>query len=248
MSLDKLLEDAVKNPIQRLVFMQKLVKSKVLVIGKTTIQKDAQGQETSTVSLMSIRNSKGEKAAPFFTSEEKLMEFLKTFTTRTPPVMQTDCIDFFRLSAHNNANVVLNPNCEYSTEYSAKEIQALVGGTPFVTNGLEINKDDKGSITYPKKYPQELTDSLSEFFAAKENVNNAYVYEIKYSKNVPHILLVIDFDGDRTELFTEIAKVAEKFLKSEKDNIDIVSSDESLCEEIKIERTPFYSKRNIKMN
>ena len=99
MSLDKLLEDAVKNPIQRLVFMQKLVKSKVLVIGKTTIQKDAQGQETSTVSLMSIRNSKGEKAAPFFTSEEKLMEFLKTFTTRTPPVMQTDCIDFFRLSA-----------------------------------------------------------------------------------------------------------------------------------------------------
>lgn len=248
MSLDKLLEDAVKNPIQRLVFMQKLVKSKVLVIGKTTIQKDAQGQETSTVSLMSIRNSKGEKAAPFFTSEEKLMEFLKTFTTRTPPVMQTDCIDFFRLSAHNNANVVLNPNCEYSTEYSAKEIQALVGGTPFVTNGLEINKDDKGSITYPKKYPQELTDSLSEFFAAKENVKNAYVYDIIYPNKAPHILLVIDFDGDRVELFTEIAQAGEKFIKGNINSIDLVSADEDIFKEIKIDKIPFYTKNNIIMN
>ena len=131
MKLDEYVEIATKNTKQRLSFMLKLVKSKVITIGYIEKKLNPNGYEIEEIKLMNVLNSKKQPAVPFFTSDKKLIEFAEKFTKRKAPTLEIVCMDFFKLVDEHNSNVVLNPNCTYSIEFSASEVNDIVTGKKF---------------------------------------------------------------------------------------------------------------------
>lgn len=90
--------------------------------------------------------------------------------------------------------------------------------------------------------PETIPAALTGFFSAEENVYKAYLlWAQKINELAPHLFLIVDFDGDKEELFPKIAEAIKPFVGAG-DKIEMAKADMKLLSTAeKIDR-PFYKK------
>lgn len=229
MSLDKMLEEAARVPEKRHDFEIELVTSNIYVIGK----------KNPEYNLFTIKNKDGSTVVPFFTSIAKLEYFGSQMAKGNVPYIEMPCLDFFAMVRDSNA--YLNPNTEVGKLFTSEEMKK------FLNSGLRSKNDDfrKGvpfMAGQPKVYPHELVEALKKAFEKMSRVNKAYLFQVAYGTIKPHIMLVIDFEGEKGLLFDDIGNVAKNYISSD-DLLDAIPATDNLAIDLIKKAEPFYVKK-----
>lgn len=239
-NIDKLLADAIKNPAARPAFLKTLMKSKVFVIGKPA-EEEADGSGNRNVNLMSVTNQEGVKCVPFFTSLARMELFTaKIKKTDQLPSMEMECPAFFRAVMRTGA--ILNPNSENSKFFSAAELQNLMGGGVVRSGKLQMQPGTEVKVTQPQKLPRVLVESLTRSFEARQDVNAAYFFLISYEKVPQHLMLAVDYSGERDPLFQAIGGILKPFLAATRSTVDVMDANDEFCQQFIGKSIPFYDK------
>lgn len=238
-NLETMLEEAVKNPDARGPFMNELIKSNVFVIGVEQDAKDSEGKDTKTINLVTVNNKDGYKCVPFFTSIARLEMFASKLAQGTPPHIEVKCFDF--LKSVRETGAVLNPNSEFSKFFSPRELQTMFQNV-VAEEQTTLHQGDEVRIGIPKVFPQELATKVCEVFEEKGNVSKAFLFQISYGRVTPHRLIVVEFEGEKEELFKAIGQAVQPMLTGPGDRVDILPSTEEFVQQFLDKGTPFYDK------
>lgn len=120
MNLDELLKAAIKDPAQRSVFLQTLIKSDVYVICKNPVKQERGRAEGGIqLELVTTQNPDGDMFIPFFTSYRALQPVCKALVD----CYKINCLRLFDLI--QSVSAVLNPN-SYGKEFSSQEIKSIL--------------------------------------------------------------------------------------------------------------------------
>ncbi|HOL10790.1 MAG TPA: enhanced serine sensitivity protein SseB C-terminal domain-containing protein [Bacillota bacterium] len=113
------------------------------------------------------------------------------------------------------------------------------------TSEIVIEKDTQILLGQPAEYPQEMVNALSVFFREeKPEVESAYLFLAhKEGDEKPNLLLIIDFKGEQSSVFPQIAAVANRYL-AEDEYIDLVAFDCDFGRDATKDATPFYRRDN----
>ena len=230
MNLDKMLEEAAKVPAKRHDFEVELATSNIYVIGK-------KGPQYSFFSMKHKEN--GTTVVPFFTSIAKLEYFGNKMAKGDVPCIEMPCLEFFEMIKEDNA--FLNPDSEISQIFTSAEIKR------FLESGLRSkNADFKEGVPFmvgqPRNYPADLVDALKKAFKNMNRVNKAYLFEVAYGTVKPHIMLVIDFDGNKDIVFDDIANIAKDYIAAD-DLLDAIPATDNLAKSVIKNAEPFYIKK-----
>jgi len=102
------------------------------------------------------------------------------------------------------------------------------------SGGLKLSK--------PNYIPEPVLAALSGFFNASDNVYRAWLLLSQGKEEIaPHLLLLIDFDGDREAFFTKIAKSVRPFFRKG-DRFEMMKADFKLIQAAEKLSHPFYQK------
>lgn len=102
------------------------------------------------------------------------------------------------------------------------------------SGGLKLSK--------PNYIPEPVLAALIGFFNASENVYRAWLLLSQGKEEIaPHLLLLVDFDGDREAFFTKIAKSVRPFFRKG-DRFEMMKADFKLIQAAEKLSHPFYQK------
>lgn len=241
MSLEEILEQAVKVPEKRVDFINMLINSEIYVIGTRVERKDEAAQELPALNMLSIKG-KEKNVVPFFTSQEALNRFASQLAQGNPPFAKVKCLDFFKLASANKSAAVLNLNSQYSKEFPAEEIQMildnLMQGMAVPSDGVEGNV----IIAAPKNYPEDVVKALSKFCGTRLDIVRAYVFDMIYPKQPPKLLFVVDSEFNRPSLLEKFQDKLAELMPGKEDEYEIMSAKEPFCQGFVRGQKPFYSK------
>ena len=97
-------------------------------------------------------------------------------------------------------------------------------------------------LSKPASVPEAIPAVLSGFFAGTGKVYKAYLlWAQKNAEIVPHLFLVVDFDGKPEELFPKIGEVLRPYF-GKGDKIEMAKADLKLLEAAEKVTKPFYKK------
>ncbi|MEG0614380.1 MAG: enhanced serine sensitivity protein SseB C-terminal domain-containing protein [Oscillospiraceae bacterium] len=240
MNLDFLLEEAVKHPEKRPDFEKTLIRSNIFVIGKKQVTKTADGADELAFNLFTINHDDGNKLVPFFTSVARLELFGSKIAEGDVPYFEMNCMDFF--ASIKGRFATLNPNCKYQKQFTDGDIQEILDGK-YSTVEERIYQEGKAYIVgTPKDFPEGLASALADFFKKSKIVHKAYMLLITYQEGEPRNLLVVDFDGEKGGLLTDISNVSQEFMKPS-ETMNVIAYDTSFAQKITAGVTPFYTRK-----
>lgn len=128
-------------------------------------------------------------------------------------------------------NLILNENMINIIESVAKGKQNVN------VQKITVEKDTKVKIGTPKVMPTEMIEAVSKCLEKHSEVKAAYL-RLMLKDNEESWLLVIDFDGDKSALFGDIAKSALAYSKGK--NIDFIKFDSTFGRNAAADTEPFY--------
>jgi len=196
-------------------------------------------EKDTTVQFVTFENGQ----IPIFTSTNRIYD--KGVIKEQVPFISMKGQDLFGFT--KGATFILNPYSDYGKELIPQEIESLLNGSIFEkTNEMEITEDTEVLIGQPSKYPTELVSALKNLFKEKKTVKAAYLATVKMDKSeeLPHLMIAIDIDGDRTTITYEAGPLAEKYLKNEiVDFIQIDNKGGGISDYFLNETKPFYKRK-----
>ena len=92
----------------------------------------------------------------------------------------------------------------------------------------------------PKEYPSEMIESIKKYMKKEKSIRKAYL-RLMIKDNIQSYLIIVDFDGNKDNIFREIANVAVNH--SDGMFVDIV--DVNGCEDTIKSIEPFYKKKRF---
>ena len=205
MNLDELLKAAIKDPSQRSIFLQTLIKSDVYVICKNPVRQERGRAEGGIqLELITTQNPNGDIFIPFFTSYRALQQFAKRYVD----CYKINCLRLFDLI--QSVSAVLNPN-SYGKEFSSQEIKSIL----MIARNLKIKAisyNEADTITYrPAEYSVgHITKAATKFLSKQPNVDRAYIMEMIKGCEKPQLLIVLDMMGSTRKLFVPLSKYLSK--------------------------------------
>ncbi|HQQ89545.1 MAG TPA: enhanced serine sensitivity protein SseB C-terminal domain-containing protein [Oscillospiraceae bacterium] len=102
------------------------------------------------------------------------------------------------------------------------------------SGGLKLSK--------PNYIPEPVLAALSGFFSASDDVYRAWLLLSQGKEEIaPHLLLLVDFDGDKEAFFTKIAKAVRPFFRKG-DRFEMMKADFKLIQAAEKLSHPFYQK------
>ncbi|MBQ7874202.1 MAG: enhanced serine sensitivity protein SseB [Oscillospiraceae bacterium] len=181
----------------------------------------------NTFPLLEVKE-KG-KMLPAFASYEAFEKSpLPKDRARVMPFAEIDKI--VKSSGGRIAGIIINP-------HGKSMIFQHNGANP---GGNSNGKDVK--LMKPASVPESIAAALHGFFTAAGNVYSAYIlWAQKEGDLVPHLFLVIDFDGTREEFFPKAAEAIRPSLKAG-DNVEMAKADFKLLTAAEKLVKPFYKK------
>lgn len=191
----------------------------------------------ATISFKMLTNSLGESFFIAFTDWEELAKWsmekeqtlISTYEDLKSMVLKdTKDAKGFVINPYGQ-NIIITP--ELMQYFSQRKSEIL------------IEKDTKVLLGQPANYPQEMVNALSKFFKKHKEVENAYLFLAhKEGDEKPNLLFVIDFTGDKTTLFPQIAAVAQDYLGKD-EYIELVPMNTEFGKDATKGATPFYKKK-----
>jgi hypothetical protein len=199
--LERALVKAAKNPEAAPDFYRLLLESDLLVMGTAEGRESA--TETFTVTPGSrfnlVRGMKnGEPFLPVFSSLLRMQEYIKQ-ESKFLSIKGRALLELTR-----GAAVILNPASEYGKELSAQEVTKLLDPNTAHT---------QRTITGEAEYPVALVETLTGVFAARPDVEAAWMIQVSFSgQEAPQPVVGIETAGDWPSLAQAIAEAAQRFV------------------------------------
>ncbi len=210
---------------------------------------DAEGKvvlkEKTTINFNIIENTANQKFFMAFTDWEELSKWHKSENQQTL-IMTFDDYAAMVLDENGNSDgFVINPfggNIIFSKDMIKdlkleKDRRENGGVVPQV-----ISKDTSVKIGEPSIYPYEMVKAISGYLKQNKNVQAAYL-KLMLKEGEESYLVIVDFTGDRRQLFDGIAKVAIPHLKNM--FIDMVPFDSDFGKNAANNTQPFYKRKTL---
>jgi hypothetical protein len=236
--LERALVSAVKNPASAPDFYRLLLDSDLLVMGTVEGQEDATEQFSigpgGKVNLVTgVKN--GSTFLPVFSSLLRMQEYVKQ-ETKYLRVNGRALLDLTR-----GAPVILNPASEYGKELSPQEVAQLLD--PPAARGQPL------TIMGEAEYPMRLVETLQDVFAARSDIEAAWMIQVKFAdRDEPHPLVGVEFDsgmgGDWPSLMQAVEAAADRSIPGTVFDLQRIerSRPNSLTDAL-LQVPPFYQRR-----
>lgn len=203
--LEKIYDEAIKDPAKRVEFYNTILEEKVCAlvpIDSADDIKDGKYVKDNKVSLVTLKNENGVEFFPIFTSVE---EIRRSFPDFNVGYVEGPGRWFFNLV--RGKNVILNPYSKTPKPFVPQEIEDMITGKFLKVNKYKINTDKQVLIGAPKVYPEKLVEALSKYFEGKEDVRSAFIVEYTNGETKPHSLVIVDTTGEMEPLVREASQV-----------------------------------------
>ncbi len=142
-------------------------------------------------------------------------------------------------------DVLLNPGASYGKEFNVKEIESILNGSIYYSNGYEVKEDTEVMIGQPANPPDELLKELGMLFSKIKGVKtayNAHFYNPQLDE-MPHTLIAVEMNGEWEELISRAGKIADS-VKIPDPPVDFIQlNGKSSLEGYFKETKPFYKKK-----
>lgn len=132
---------------------------------------------------------------------------------------------------------VINP---FSDNFVLSKNQLMSQSQPVKCESYIVEESTRVSLGIPKKYPKKMIKELKKYLSKQQNIKKAYFMLMEKNEKFSY-LLVIDFIGDKDEVFNGIANVAIPYSNGYYINMIPYNSDFGVST-VK-EKSPFYERK-----
>lgn len=198
--------------------------------------------EGSKISFNLITNADNKKFFMAFSDHEELRKWKNEPNQQTAILTFDDYAGFILKEDSNADGYVINP-FGANIIFTKEQVKSLKEQKDIIEKGAvkhKINKDEPVKIGQPRVMPKELIDALAERMRKMKNISSAY-FTMMQQGDIQSFLVVVDFEGDREEVFNSLAEVARPYLEGM--FISFVEMNSELGANAVREITPFYKKR-----
>lgn len=199
-------------------------------------------QKNTTMQMPMISNTGGKHFYPVFTDHNELAKWKQMEKSNTLILTFDDYAAM--LEKHEAAEgIVINP---FSDNFvlNRKLMAHLKTQKDLRTGGVsrhKVSKDTKVMLGEPKEYPTEMVEAMCGQMEKMPEVKRAWL-RLMVKENVQSFLVVVDFTGNREEVFGKIAAAARARLKDR--YLDMVSYEDGFGKKAVENVTPFYPARH----
>ena len=160
-------------------------------------------------------------------------------------LMNFDSYASLILKDENIAGFVINPFGE-NLALNRKMVQHLKTRKEILLKGHAqhvVQKDTPVKLRKPDPYPTEMAEAMAEHMKKDKVIQSAFLMEMQ-REGMDSYLCVVDFQGDKDQVFEGIAGAAKPFLKGK--YLDLVALDSSFGKKATEKAEPFYEKKKKK--
>lgn len=201
-------------------------------------------KEKSMMQFPLITNSEDKSFYPFFTDWNEFRRFDKE-QKFSGNIVTFEDIKYFIDKADGisinpyGANITL-------TKDMCNVIESVAKGSPQNTVIKEhaAEKDTKVMLGEPAEYPQKMVDEICKYLKTNKNVNAAYL-RLMVKDNEQSYLIVVDFSGDKNEVFSGAANAGVPFSNGK--YLDFVPLSSSFGKGAVENVEPFYKKKKFRI-
>lgn len=193
-----------------------------------------EGKDIAKETLRTLENEQGKRFIPAFFSKDSI---LGEFKQSELQIISYLCLKYYVIDAPELfSGIVLNPfeqNFVFDDGFIELADSAIMGMS------IKSNKNEgKVIITKPQSWNLKMINDLYKIFDGALDVNRAWMFNSKEeSGEAPHITVMVDFDGEKVDLFPSLAEVMGKYLDVG-DSFELIKKekdyDASQLEEVKI--------------
>ena len=171
-------------------------------------------QKNTTMQMPMLSSAGGKHFYPVFTDHNELAKWKKMEKPNTLILTFDDYAAFLEKNEQAEG-IVINP---FSDNFvlNRKLMAHLKAQKDLRTKGVsrnKITKDTKVMVGEPKEYPTEMVEALQAHMKGVPAIERAWL-RLMIKDNVQSFLVVVDFAGNREEIFGQIAAVARPYLKN----------------------------------
>lgn len=171
-------------------------------------------QKNTTMQMPMLSSAGGKHFYPVFTDHTELAKWKKMEKPNTLILTFDDYAAFLEKNEQAEG-IVINP---FSDNFvlNRKLMAHLKTQKDLRTKGVsrnKITKDTKVMVGEPKEYPAEMAEALQAHMRGVPAIERAWL-RLMIKDNVQSFLVVVDFAGNREEIFGQIAAVARPYLKN----------------------------------
>lgn len=207
---------------------------KVKENGESVFEKD------SKINFNMLSTNDNKVYFPAFTDWEELGKW------GTPEKMETLILnfdDYVRMVLENEETegLVINPfgnSYIFSREW-LKELKAMKEERLQIKK-VKFEKNTKVLLSEPEVYPTEMLEAIKDCCKNLKSIKNIWLLLMLREKEKSW-LLVVDFDGNKDEIFSKIAEVSRNHLENDM-YLDMISYDDEFSKNAVKNRKPFYTK------
>lgn len=201
-------------------------------------------KEKSIMQFPCIRNTENKNFYPLFTDWNEFRRFDREQKFSGNIVTFND-IKFFIDQADG---IVINP---YGANIILKKemiptIESIGKGLPQdkVMREQVAEKDTKVMLGEPAEYPKEMIDAICNYLKTNKKVTAAYL-RLMVKDNVQSYLIVVDFTGDKNEVFSGIADAGSPYSNGK--YLDFVALSSDFGKNAVKNLDPFYQKKKFRI-
>jgi len=202
-------------------------------------------KKNTTISFSIIENTANQKLFLAFTDWDELRKWHNSENQQTLILTFDDLVAMVLDEKGNSDGFVVNPfggNVIFSKSMikalkEEKERQAKGGVVEQV-----VKKDTAVQLGQPRIYPKEMVKAISDHLKNQKNVKAAYL-QLMVKEGEQSYLVIIDFTGDKREVFDRVAKVAMSYLNGM--FIDMVPFDSEFGRNATKNIEPFYKRKTF---
>lgn len=203
----------------------------------------AQLQAGARLEFIMITNTADQKFFLAFTDWDELRKWQVVENQQTV-IMGFDDYAHLVLQHEDAAGFVINPfsenltlNRELTQHLKNRKEIILTGHTEQV-----VEKDTAVGLRIPVPYPDRLAEALKTHMRSDKRVKTSYLLQMKQGEEESY-LCVVDFDGERREVFDQIAGAARPFLDGV--YLDLVPLDDDFGRQAAGITEPFYKRKKL---
>lgn len=202
-------------------------------------------KENTTISFSIIENTANQKLFLAFTDWDELRKWHNSKNQQTLILTFDDLAAMVLDEKGNSDGFVINP-FGGNVIFNKLMIRALKEEKDRRAKGgvveQVVKKDTAVQLGQPRIYPKEMVKAISEHLRNKKKVKAAYL-QLMIKEGDQSYLVIIDFTGDKREVFDGVAKVAMSYLNGM--FIDMVPFDSEFGHNATKNIEPFYKRKTF---
>ena len=197
-------------------------------------------QKNTTMQMPMLSSAGGKYFYPVFTDHDELAKWQRMEKPDTLILTFDDYAAFLEKNEQAEG-IVINP---FSDNFvlNRKLVAHLKTQKDLRTKGVsqnKISKDTKVMVGEPKEYPVEMVEALQAHMRSVPSIERAWL-RLMIKDNVQSFLAVVDFTGNREEIFGKIAAAARPHLKNI--YLDMIPYQDGFGKKVVENAEPFYQK------